>query len=442
MGLGSLITSITGFFDKILAQVQTAAFTSTSLAIIQFLAIIFCAVRVYFALRQWSTEHHHDGGMASLAVAAIRENARIIAVSLLVAAIPGMLQSVATSVTSVTSGLADSVGTAGSGAMNAMGNGIQTIWDVQSTIQNNLAMDHPWLFDGGDGALGLNGTPGQSQLNNQIVDAQTVQAKLASLSAAAQGAIQNQIAQGQQLSKSSDPATQARGRALIASAQAAQQSLSNAQALAKSGSQVVQNQKGSSGGYGIPEALRTVTAGFTMGLSELLLLLKRCLAGIVAFLCIALPLLLAIAGAWKLLQAIISVMAQLVTFIAVITLATSFAAAVGPAAMLTFLSPRFDRYGHNIISFFLQALAAGVVMAAAVKIACAGLGNIIGLIASTSSDVMLQVVGSQGLLNTMYQGAIAGLGFLLAGFAMDFFAGLISKAPGVGAGVISGTFHP
>jgi hypothetical protein len=173
------------------------------------------------------------------------------------------------------------------------------------------------------------------------------------------------------------------------------------------------------------------------------LLLKRCLAGVAAYIVLLPALILAVMACWKLIQACIGIFSHLCSYVAVLTLAAAFGVAIAPLMMLSYLSEEFKRYGQTFTSFWLQALAGSIVLGVGVKLAVIAMGGLTTLCVSAGGAVVSALMGSSaGMGQTALMGIVAALPFVAAGFAVDFFSQFIQKAPTSGIGQITGSFHP
>jgi hypothetical protein len=351
-----------------------------------------------------------------------------------------MVAAISSSAISNVSGLNTKVATQAQAVLNAMGAQVSTIWDCQSTVSNNLAQQYPWIFDG------------MADTTQAANDAAAVQQALQRSQQAAQLQIQGQLAQAQKLMASSDPKLQSQGQAIKNQAKQALKNLNaGIDAAGQSSTQAKGQQqdkvdatylKGS--GWDIAAmALRSLSAGFTLGLSEFMLLLKRCLAGVAAYIVLLPALLLAVMACWKLLQACIGIFSHLAIYVAMVTLAAAFGVAIAPLMMLSYLTDEFKRFGQAFTSFWHQALAGRIVLGAGVKLAVIAFGNLSILCVSAGGAVVAALMGSNaGMGSTMLMGIVAALPFVAAGFAVDFFSQFIQKAPTAGIGQFTGSFHP
>jgi hypothetical protein len=438
--LGSILTTLSGFYDTILASLAGGRFAGSTQAAVSILLLLAAVVRIGIATADWSKHHSPDGGLGAAIVDFGRSIGRIWIVWTLVAASPWLVGAISSAATNNVKGLNTLVASKAQSVLNNMGDQVQSIWECQSIVSNNLADQYPWIFDGFQ--------DGTAAANSAALVQQSLQRNQAAMSLQIQG----QLAQAQKLIASGVPAQVTQGQAIKSQANQAMKNLQNgietagavktdAKAKAK---EMVDNQNGKGDGWGIAAAiLRQFEAGFSLGLSEFLLLLRRCLAGAVAFVILLPALILAVMACWKIVQACIGVFSHLATYVAVVTLAGAFAIAIGPLACMTFATESFRRYGEAFWSFWLQALAGSVVLAAAVKLAVVGFGNLSLLCISSGSAVVAALMGgTSGIGATMLQGVIAAMGFVAAGFALDFFAQFIQKAPTAGIGQISGSFQP
>jgi ElaB/YqjD/DUF883 family membrane-anchored ribosome-binding protein len=388
----------------------------------------------------WVKHHSPDGGLVAAIVDFGRVCGRIYIVWSLVAASPWLVGAIASAATNNVKGLNTVVAAKAQIVLNKMGDQVQTIWDCQPVVSNNLAEQYPWIFNGfQDG-------------NDAANSAAVVQQSLQRNQQAMQLQIQTQLAQAQKLINSGVSAQVTQGQAIKAQANQALRNIQNgidaagtAQADGKNKAQDAVNASYLKGdGWGVTAMImRNLSAGVTLGLSEFFLLLKRCLAGVAAFVVLLPALILAVMACWKIIQACIGIFSHLAIYVAVVTLAGAFAISLGPLAFFTYLTEEFKRYGQAFVSFWLQALAGSIVLGVAVKLAVIGFGNLSIMCISAGSAVVAALMGgNSGIGATMLQGVIASLPFVAAGFALDFFAQFIQKAPTAGIGQISGSFQP
>jgi ElaB/YqjD/DUF883 family membrane-anchored ribosome-binding protein len=433
--LGDILPTLSGFYDQILAALAGGKFTGTTQAAISILLLLAATWQCARATMDWVKHHSPDGGLVAAIVDFGRVCGRIYIVWSLVAASPWLVGAIASAATNNVRGLNTVVAAKAQTVLNNMGDQVQTIWECQAVVSNNLAELNPWIFDGlQDG-------------NDAANSAAVVQQALQRNQQAMQLQIQTQLAQAQKLISSNDPKLQAQGQAIKSQANQAMKNLQNgidAAGVAKTTGQTqAQIQAQDNSGWTLVSVMRSFAAGFSLGLSEIMLLVKRCLAGVVAFVVLLPCLILAVMACWKIIQACIGIFSHLAIYVAVVTLAGAFAIALGPLAFFTYLTEEFKRYGQAFVSFWLQALAGSIVLGVAVKLAVIGFGNLSLLCISAGSAVVAALMGGNvGIGSTMLQGVIAALPFVAAGFALDFFAQFIQKAPTAGIGQISGSFQP
>lgn len=443
ISFGNLITSIGNFFQSFLLQIQGAKFTTTTQSVITILFILAAVARMGHATLRW-IQKDSSSSLPEATIEFGREVGKIYLIWGLVAAAPFLVGAVSSAATSNVKNLVPTVASAAQGVLDTMGNQVQAIWNMQSTVASNLAENNPWLFQGY-----------QDQLiagSGRTEDTQLVQAAMQRNAQVARTEFQSQLSQAQKLIASPDPKVQAQGQALKQQAQQGLKNLENGLSTAttnagnaKADQQDALNARNfkSDGWANVAFGLRMLTAGFTLGISEFFLWIKRCLAGLVAFVVLAPGLLLAVMGSWKVIQAAVGLFSHLVSYAAVLVLAASFGLTLGPLAMLCFATDSFKSYGFAFVSFWFQALAGSLVLAAAVKILVTGFGTLSAYCASIGSAVVAALGSAQGgITGTLMTSLVAGLGFLMAGLAMDFFGTLVQKAPTAGIGQISGSFQP
>lgn len=433
IGFGNLITSIGNFFQNILLQIQGAKFTSTTQSVITILFILVAVARIAQATLRWLQKSSGEG-LPEAVTEYGREIGKVYLIWGLVAAAPFLVGAVSSAATSNVKGLVPTVASAAQGVLDTMGDQVEAIWATQSTVVSNLSADSPWLFDGFQDA------------DAQSADAQVAQAAMARNAQVARSEFQQQLAQAQKLIASGNANLQAQGQALKQQAQQGLKNLDDGLATAKTAAttakagQAVQKEDS---GWTLVSVLRSFAGGMSLGLSEFFLLVKRVIASITAFVVIAPALLLAIMGAWKVIQAAIGLFSHLAGYCTALALAASFGLALGPLAMLAYATETFKSFGHAFVSFWFQALAGSIVLAAAVKILVVGFGTLSAYCASIGSAAVASLGSGQGgISGTLFHGLVAGLGFLAAGLAMDFFSNLVQKGPTAGIGQISGSFQP
>jgi len=433
--LGDCLITISAFYDTILASLAGGKFSTTTMVVIQILFFLLAVVRVSMATLDWLKHHSPDGGIVLAIIDYGKVCGRIWIVWGLVAAAPIMVGAISSSAIANVSGLNTKVATQAQTVLNAMGAQVSTIWDCQSTVSNNLAQQYPWMFDG------------MSDASQQANDAAAVQQALQRSQAAANLQIQGQLSQAQKLMASSDPKLQAQGQAIKTQANQAlknlQQGLDAANTSKTTATSTAQQQAQDYNGFTMVSVLRSFAGGFSLGISELFLLLKRCLAGVAAFIVLLPSLILAVMACWKLIQACIGIFSHICSYVAVLTLASAFGVAIAPLMMLSYLSEEFKRYGQAFTSFWLQALAGSIVLGVGVKLAVIAMGGLSILCISAGSAVVAALMGSNvGMGATMLMGIVAALPFVAAGFAVDFYSQFIQKAPTAGIGQFNGSFHP
>jgi hypothetical protein len=430
--MGEIIRQVAGFYDGLLASLSKGAFPTTSMAVVAFLFALAAIAGIGKVWLDWLKTADRSQSMPALMLDFAQKAGGLFLVWLFVGLTPIMFSSISGSVLGTLRGLNAQVAAPAATLLDTGEQAISMVWNSQLAIQQNLANSNPWLFDGLQSNV--------SQAN----DAAQVTATMEKMKIEAMKQVAASKAEAAKLMASADPATQARGKALkvAASQQARQIELATTSAQIEQAQTQAEVARSSDGLGAGGAAVNAVIGGLTLGMSELFLLLKRVLAGVVGFVIIAIPLVLALMMCWKLLQSVISLFSHLAIYAAIVGLASAFSAALGPLMVVTFATQEWKRYGQVFVSFWLQALAGTAVLAVAVKLVATGIGSLAGMCATAGFAVYSRVTATTGIGEAIIAGATAGLAFMACSFAVDFFVSFVQKAPQAGIGVVSGSFHP
>ena len=432
--MDQLIGKIADFYEGLLASLTKGGFASTSVAVVFWLFALLATVRFFFAWRRFTQSH--SGDIGELFLTFFTEGAKIHIVWFLVMAAPVIFSTMGSAVTGSLSGKTKGIASASQNVLNTLNQSIQGIWATQGVLASRLAGEYPKIFDGMQDA-------------NDVADgAMSAEDAARTLKRGSRQLIQQQLADAKKMSASSNSKVRLQGQRLETQAGKQLSDLDQGLNAATSARQAAFAEAKEQNEFQDSEAgesflkLRSFAAGASLGLSELLFLIRRCLAALVSFVILLPALLLALMAAWKLIQAVIGVLSHLVTYIAVVSLASAFGVALGPLAMVSLLSEEWKRYGHAYISFWLQALAGSLSLVVGLGLAIGGIAALAGMAASSGSLVIGYLVGSSSGFAAFLPATCAGLGFMASGFAFDFFSRFIEKAPTSGIGLISGSFHP
>ena len=419
---------IGNFYDALINTLSQGAFATVSFAIIQTLFVAIVAAGFLYLFADFALENS-GSGMASLMGKFFKHYKRAAIVGFFVAALPSMLLSIKASNTAVLSGvnakIASSCGTILSNLLDDLRLGYNSL----PVVEKKLAAAHPVLFGGvvllDDGA--------DNAKTKEVLDR---------LSASAHENATNQIKEGKILAASKDPATRGRGQAMIDLATNTIKDLDNA---SKTASASVKDAAAKKNSYGM---VRGAIAMATNGSSELLLLIQWALAVVVGAFCLAPYMLMCVMTIWETIQGMIGIFTQLGLYICIVSLASTFALAIGPFAVLTFLftgeeSRHWRKYGDNFLTFWITASSGCLVMSIAYKtLVTPGITNFGGLVVKAGAVFFNQINAAGGAGEILMIAVGAGLILKTYGQAFQFFQQFLQKAPQAAIGVITGSFHP
>jgi len=430
-----IIDQFVTFFRRFCLSATGVKIVPVSVVIITFLIFLGATVKFFLSFKKWFADQPHSNLVFGLGEF-VKEGFGVGLVWMFAGAMPIMLMVLGGTIQGRLIGLPTSIGKAAGPLVDSVYNGIRVMWFSQGELQDKLAEESPVLFDG------LRDDDATAADAAAAADAAR---KLKAVAATDIAAMKKQAATLQ----SSDPAAANR---LLAQAKKTETDVNNgftsidAQQKA-SASQAAAGPRQSptiAGASGPTESSWRIFSGvLTLGVSEFFLLIKRCLAGSYSFISILIPLLFAVMALWRIIQAVIGALSYLTSYIVMTVVGCTIGQALGPLAMLSFLTQDWRRYGHSFVSWWLQAFFGGYALSIGAGIACTGFASLAGMAATTAlSTYTTTVIGADSIGDRICGGAMTGLGYMAVSFGADFFTKALEKFPYAGIGLISGTFHP
>lgn len=426
--LSDFILKLGKFFDGFQTILTSGTFTTTSTAVVWTIWMTCALLLLMFGIMRWARDH--DGKMANLVSQTFEWKLKVTVIGFFMMSAPVICATITGSVSSTLSGLNATVATAGAGVMNSLQQSLQLVWNAQGPVKSNLKDMSPALFDDLDGQDGL-------------ADTMAAKATMERLKATAMDQINGQIAQAKALQ--ANPKTKSQGQAMEAQAKDAKRNIDRAMDMANLQATFAQQDASGDSDGPIRSAVKKLLNPLLGGLATLtkfFLVVKSYIGGLVAFIALAAALLLIIMAGFKLMETLVGVFSELARICFFTAIGMAFGACVGPFAIATFFSPKWDKYGHAFVSFLIQVIAGTTVLSVTVKLVAIGLGRFGVMISSSGAAIFANVLSAKTYPEMIMAGILGGLPFVLLGFAMSFFASLISKSSSVGTGIITGTWNP
>lgn len=432
----SLILKIGALFDGLQSNISGGSFSAASSGITWMIWGSVAVILAIYAIFLWSSDK--DATMAGLVKNLLQWKVKIAMVGLLMFGAPVICSTVKIGVAATLSGLNGTVATAGAGVMNSLQQALQLIWNAQGPVKAKLKDWSPGFFDDMDGT-------------DTLADTMAAQAAMTRLKATATEQINGQILLAKKLQATSK--TQAQGAAMESQAKEALRNINKATDMAQLNAQWAQEdasgttdsaaRSGVKSWFNNPlAALTNPMIGIFSALTKIFLVVKSYIGAGVAFLGILAPLLFVLMSGWKLMEALIGVFSELARIVFFTCLGMALATTLGPFAAATFFSDKWNRYGHAFVSFLLQVVLGTSVLSLVVKMVAVGMGRFGIMISSSGSAVFANVLAANSFTDMLIAGIIGGFPFILLGFAMSFFASLISKSMSIGTGLVNGTWNP
>ena len=430
--IGDLIRRMVGFFTGMGDSAANVMISGTPMGVVTFLWALGCVVGIYFSLKKIVADRQVT--LDTITAEVFHLAARAVLIWLFVGISPAMLTAVGQGIVATIKPLPASMADSAATLAQTHADNIKTIWHSQGAIQHDLAMENPIIFEG------LQDTP------STLHDAKMVKQSLAKQKKVAMAQVDQQLTQAKILITSANAKDQKQGRLLQSQANQAkrdlERGLDGAQANldeAKGNNEAATN----SAAGEVAIAARSLGFAFTLGLSEVLFLIKRCPAGGYSSVAILFPFLISLMALWKLIQTLMEVFSYLITYLIMVKISISIGIVLAPVFLLTFWTTEFRKYGHAVLSSWLQMSAGAVALVLGVKIAITGFTSLASLAAVMGATTYTAVVLANPTIGgKIIGGATAAFGIFMSAISVQLLATIIQKSPNAGIGMVSGSWHP